>query len=122
MKILLTLDFFPEQGGIQRYLFNLVKYSYDKSDLVLVGSSTKTDKKPTGLPCAVEYFSNRFSKKNKKAALLNLFAALLISLIKFKKNTIVGRKMIYAAPFFLISLFLPVKYKVYCHGRNYASW
>lgn len=119
MKILLTLDFFPEQGGIQRYLFNLVKYSYDKSDLVLVGSSTKTDKKPTGLPCAVEYFSNRFSKKNKKAALLNLFAALLISLIKFKKNTIVEAGNIYAAiPVLLISLFLPVKYSVYCHGKE----
>lgn len=119
MKILLTLDFLPEHGGIQRYLYNLVKYSYDKSDRVLVGSSIKIDKKPVGLPCLVKYYSNRFSKKNKKVSLLNLFAALLINLIKNKRNVIVEAGNIYAAiPVFLVSLIWPVKYNVYCHGKE----
>lgn len=119
MKILLTLDFPPERGGIQRYLYNMVKYNYNSHDRVLVGSSVKTDKGPDGLPCYVEYYYNRFSKKNKKASLLNLFSVLLTNLIKCKKNTIVEAGNIYAAiPVFLISLFWPVKYNVYCYGKE----
>lgn len=119
MKILLTLDFPPEQGGIQRYLYNMVKYSYDMSDRVLVGSSVKTDDVEVGLPCSVEFYSNRFSKRNKKASLFNLFTILLINLIKQKKNTIVEAGNIYAAiPVFLISLFWPIKYNVYCYGKE----
>ncbi len=122
MKILLTLDFYPEQGGIQRYLYNLVKYNYDKSDRVLVGTSIKKDKKPLGLPCPVEYYSNRFSKKNKKLSLFNLFAALLINLIKHKRNIHVDAGNIYAAiPVLLVSLFWPVKYNVYCYGKEIMS-
>lgn len=119
MRILLTLDFPPEQGGIQRYLYNMVKYSYDMNDRVLVGSSVKADEEASGLPCSVEYYSNRFSKKNKKVSLLNLFVALTIHLIKHKKDTIVEAGNIYAAiPVFLVSLFWPVKYNVCCHGKE----
>jgi phosphatidylinositol alpha-1,6-mannosyltransferase len=119
MKILLTLDFPPEQGGIQRYLYNMVKYCYDRSDRVLVGSSIKPDERIVGLPCTMKYYSNWFSKKNKKVSLLNLLAALLINLIKYRQNATVEAGNIYAAiPVFLISLFWPVKYNVYCYGKE----
>lgn len=119
MKILMTLDFPPEQGGIQRYLYNVVKYCYDSSDRVLVGSSIRIDEAPVGLPCSIEYYSNRFSKNNKKMSLLNLFAVLLTNLLKSKNIILVEAGNIYAAiPVFLVSLFWPVKYNVYCHGKE----
>lgn len=119
MKILLTLDFPPEQGGIQRYLYNMVKYCYDMSDRVLVGSSIRPAERPIGLPCSVEYYSNWFSKRNKKISLLNLIAVLLVNLVKYKQKATVEAGNIYAAiPVFLISLFWPVKYNVYCYGKE----
>lgn len=122
MRILLTLDFPPELGGIQRYLYNTVKYTYDVSDCVFVGCSARYDVLLTDLPCRVQYFSNRFSKYNKKISLLNLFFALLKNVIKYKSQLIVEAGNVYAAiPVFLISLIWPVKYRVYCYGKEILS-
>lgn len=38
MRILLTLDFPPDHGGIQRYLHDIVRFRYRKGDRVLVAS------------------------------------------------------------------------------------
>lgn len=119
MKILLTLDFPPEQGGIQRYLFNMVKYSYGLSDRVLVGcSSIKTDESVSTLPCPVKYYSNLLSKKNKKITLINLFFALFKYVTRFKELRIEAGNIYAAIPVFLVSLIWPVKYIVYCYGKE----
>lgn len=119
MKILLTLDFPPEQGGIQRYLFNMVKHSYGLSDRVLVGcSSVKTDESVSILPCPVKYYSSLLSKKNKKISLFNLFFVLLKYVKQYKELRIEAGNIYAAIPVFLISLVWPVKYNVYCHGKE----
>lgn len=42
MKILITLDFPPNEGGIQQYLYSIVQDSYTKDDIVLTPVPHKT--------------------------------------------------------------------------------
>ena len=37
MKLLITLDFPPEIGGIQRYLYDIVRFTFTADDRVMIG-------------------------------------------------------------------------------------
>lgn len=118
MKILVTIDFPPEQGGIQRYLFNLVKYTYDPSDCVLVGYAGKKVPMPS-LPCRIRYCFTFLSRFNKKFSLFCLLFALLKKVVCRDKQLTVEAGNIYSAiPVYLLSLILPVEYSVYCYGKE----
>lgn len=119
MRILVTIDFPPESGGIQRYLFNLVKYTYDSSDLVMVGCGRKNNSYFSELPCDIKYYSTFFSGYNKKLSLIILLFGLLKRIIHNNEDLTIEAGNLYSAlPVFLISLCWPVKYMVYCYGKE----
>ncbi len=73
MKILLTLDFPPERGGIQTYLFNIVKHTFTASDAVLAGCAPRRAKAgDCGLKTPVYRVSTPLASHNKKFALIAL--------------------------------------------------
>jgi phosphatidylinositol alpha-1,6-mannosyltransferase len=118
MKLLITLDFPPEKGGIQKYLLGIVLNTYKKEDYVLVGcrSSQKYKEK---IYSSLDYISNPLSKINKKFSLIPLFIKLLKIYLKNKDNLFIECGNIYTAIIpYIISLFLPVKYAVYCYGTE----
>jgi phosphatidylinositol alpha-1,6-mannosyltransferase len=73
MKILLTLDFPPERGGIQTYLSDIVKHEYRECDIVLAGcipAHADADDPPGA---SVERISGTLSALNKKCALIGMY-------------------------------------------------
>jgi phosphatidylinositol alpha-1,6-mannosyltransferase len=119
MKLLVTLDFPPEHGGIQRYLYNLVKYTFAPTDRVLVGNKGFVKKKYLELLCSVDCYSTVFSFLNKKISLIPLFFVLYginrkrISDLNFEAGNLYA-----AIPLFILSYLNPIQYSVYCHGRE----
>ncbi|MBD3347501.1 MAG: glycosyltransferase [Chitinivibrionales bacterium] len=122
MKILVTLDFPPEKGGIQRHLHGIVKYCYTSDDYVLVGCRNLPHIVPKDLSCRVKYLSVPFAQKVKKLTLVPL----IVNLLKIKgtvtSSFVVECGNLYAgfAPWF-ISLFHPVSYTLYVHGTDLYS-
>ena len=72
MKLLITLDFPPEIGGIQKYLFGIVQYCYNENDLVYVAGIPHKEKSISEIKAAVKYFSSPFDFVNRKISLLVL--------------------------------------------------
>jgi glycosyltransferase involved in cell wall biosynthesis len=84
MKLLLTLDFPPEIGGIQRYLSEIVVHRYAPNDRVVVGcrrknSSWKGDER---FPCKIERYAVLDFMCNKKTALPLLFIRLFFLVVQ----------------------------------------
>lgn len=119
MKLLVTIDFPPEHGGIQKYLHNIVKYTYSCDDLVIAGCSSPLRNPDDSLSCKVLYISTFLSPLNKKFSLIPLFIKLALVLRGKKGELIIEAGNIYAAfPPFLLSCILPLRYSVYCHGKE----
>ena len=119
MKILFTLDFPPEHGGIQRYLFNIVKHTFTEEDHVIVGNSNTQTAYVNYLPCTVEYVSIPFSRLNKKFSLLPITLSLIRKYLFSKTQPDIYAGNVFAAvPLYLVSLFKPVSFSVYCHGKE----
>ncbi|MCX7725540.1 MAG: glycosyltransferase family 4 protein [Chitinispirillaceae bacterium] len=114
MKMLLTLDFPPEIGGIQRYLYEIVKHTYTKDDIVLtIGKPIKED---LILPCSVKRVPIFF---NKKFSLLLLLFLCLKYFLKEKNRITVFCGNIYSAiiPSILSRVF-HIPYRIYCYGTE----
>lgn len=114
MKILLTLDFPPEVGGIQRYLYDIVKHTYNKNDLVLtIGKDAKSD---LLLPCPIKRIPIFI---NKKISLLPLFFIFVYYFIKNRKDIIVFCGNIYTAIIpSIVSIIYKIDYNIYCYGTE----
>lgn len=72
MKVLLTLDFPPQHGGIQRYLFSVVKHRYGPGDRVITPAPAGPPPPQLSLPCPVEYVPSPLSLRRGKLALVAL--------------------------------------------------
>ncbi len=119
MKILITIDFPPENGGIQRYLFNIVKHTYSPCDIVVAGCSNVPRDYRSILDCKVQYLSTFLSRFNNKFSLIPIFLWLLKSAAKNSRNISFEAGNLYSAiPVFLLSYIFPVKYSVYCYGKE----
>jgi glycosyltransferase involved in cell wall biosynthesis len=119
MKLLVTIDFPPEYGGIQKYLHNITRYSYSSDDLVIVGCSSMPRSTDNTLSCKVLYVSAFFSSLNKKFSLIPLFTKLALILREKKGNISIEAGNIYAALVpFLLSFIKPIEYSVYCYGKE----
>jgi hypothetical protein len=70
MKILLTLDFPPEIGGIQKYLYDIVLHTYGQEDMVLAGSGRPVADADIKVNARTVWLSTPFSKWNKKLSLV----------------------------------------------------
>jgi len=76
MTILLSLDFPPDRGGIQRHLFDTVRFTYRAGDRVIAVVSARADDGPERpLPCAVRRIAVP-RLLNRKALTVPLLAAL----------------------------------------------
>ncbi|MDG5813478.1 glycosyltransferase [Chitinispirillales bacterium ANBcel5] len=117
MKLLLTLDFEPEYGGIQRYLADIVRHSYTSNDLVFTATSVRS-KFLTGFPCTVRNFNNPAITLFKKTALLSFFFPVLKLILFGKKNITIECGNIYSA---LLPFFLRLDYNVYTFGTELVS-
>jgi phosphatidylinositol alpha-1,6-mannosyltransferase len=118
-RILITIDFPPEKGGIQRYLSDIVNHEYNDKDMVLVGGASDENRN-YNLKCKVKSVWTILSCVNKKFSLIPLFFNLLfLRFFERKKNLEIEAGNVYAAiPVFIISLFCPVKYSIYCYGME----
>ena len=117
MKLLLTLDFPPERGGIQRYLAEKAAHAFGAEDLILVGAARRPDAKIKGLPCAVSWHANALSRLNKKWSIINLFFLLVTKVHELPDDAEIECGNVYAAlaPWLLKHLH-PVRYSVYTYG------
>jgi glycosyltransferase involved in cell wall biosynthesis len=120
MRLLITLDFPPECGGIQRHLSGIVMHTFTRDDAVFVGCGNVPPSEAQGYPCAVTYVSTLFSRVNKKWSLVPLLLKCLRARRSLGEALAVECGNVYAglAPW-LISLIMPaVRYSVYAYGSE----
>lgn len=115
MKLLLTLDFPPEKGGVQRYLYEKVVHTYGPGDIVIVGARGAAPA-ASALPCPVSRHANILSGMNKKWSVIN-FVIILAFKLPRNPDTIIECGNVYAAlaPW-LLSFFRPLRYRIYTYG------
>lgn len=80
MKILVTLDFPPAHGGIQRYLGDIVRHEYGSEDVVFVGGSAADGNDALFAPTGIVRVGKKMSRFHSKAPLAALFFRLLAAL------------------------------------------
>ena len=98
MKLLITLDFPPEIGGIQKYLYSIVKHTYTQSDKIIIGVDKMV--KPfinIGLPCQCAYHSFFLSPLNKKFSLIAMLIPYLKICLKYRRSLCIECGNVYAA-------------------------
>jgi glycosyltransferase involved in cell wall biosynthesis len=122
MKVLVTLDFPPESGGIQRYLHEIVSHTFAVGDRVLVGCSGRQPRMGAGAGATVSYLSTPLSRFNKKWSLLPLTVRLAFLRLAAGNALQVqcGNVFAAAAPWFLARL-MRLPYSVYVHGTEIAG-
>jgi glycosyltransferase involved in cell wall biosynthesis len=121
MKVLLTLDFPPEHGGMQRYLWGIVQHCYESNDCVLYGGTRFDSAAYHDLQTPVQPASWWLSSINKKFSIPVLFFTLL-RLIKSSKGISVECGNVYAGiAAWLAGLITGVKYRVYTYGTELVS-
>lgn len=118
MKILITVDFPPEIGGIQQYLYDQVLHHYTRDDIVINGSSQQYAEQLHHLPCKVIQIS-WFSFLNKKLNLIPILFLLIIYLYKNKQVAMESGNIYGAIPAYLLShIYRKLTYSVYCYGSE----
>jgi phosphatidyl-myo-inositol dimannoside synthase len=123
MRLLITLDFPPERGGIQSHLRGIVSHTFTKEDAVYVGCrqvpTAQAASQTRDFPCSVTYLSMAFSNLNKKWSLVPL----LVRCLKLRQRQGTSLSIecgnVYAGIVpWLISAIMPVHYCVYAHGTE----
>ena len=117
MRLLLTLDFPPEKGGIQRYLFERVAHRFGSCDRIVVGRGATMSGDAGPLPCPVVRVGNALSRINKKWSIVNLFLWCTGHTPAELRSFEIECGNVYAAiaPW-LLSFFRPVRYRVFTYG------
>jgi len=131
MKLLITLDFPPEIGGIQRYLFDIVRFTFSPDDYVIAGCAKKPGISLTEVKAKIIWLSTPLSLLNKKWSCLPL----LLQFIKLSMNPAnvfeITCGNVYAAIIpWIASFFTSRDYAVYTHGteilflkkRSFRGW
>ena len=96
MKLLITLDFPPKIGGIQKYLYGIVRFRYNENDLVYV-AGIPGEGCVLKLNTIVKYFHTFFDSINRKISLLLLLFPYLSLCKKNRGSLTVECGNIYAA-------------------------
>lgn len=114
MKILVTLDFPPERGGIQNYLYEIVKHTFNSHDIVICYGDTNTQPPPLSTKIY------RFSFFNfKKLTIIKMIPLFLKTVFKNKKEIEIYCGNIYAALIpWLLKPITGVNYNVYTYGTE----
>ncbi|MBD3322168.1 MAG: glycosyltransferase [Chitinivibrionales bacterium] len=122
MKILVTLDFPPEKGGIQRHLFEIVRHTYSHNDYVLAGCSHPPRQIPDEIECRLQYISFPLVPLPKKAAIIPMLYHMyrLLKISRRQPDIECGNCYAGFVPW-LLSFFVPLKYMLYIHGTDLYS-
>lgn len=120
MKLMLTLDFPPEIGGIQKHLENIVRFTYGSEDLVMVGCRRKPPTETSAqLRAPIAWVSGPFSRRNKKFALAPMLLKYVLRVFAKSELFEVECGNVYAASVPWAASFLTgVYYSVYVHGTE----
>ena len=119
MKILLTLDFPPEIGGIQRYLYDIVRHTYGREDLVLAGGRYSTAGVGMDLNARVAWLSTPLSRWNKKFSLFPLLWKYVTCVFAQSELFEVECGNVYSAVVPWIACFITgISYSVYAYGTE----
>jgi phosphatidyl-myo-inositol dimannoside synthase len=122
MKLLITLDFPPEIGGIQRYLSDIVRHTFSSEDMVLVGCVRKPRGSLAKMPARIVWVSTPMSIVNKKFSCIPLFLHFLKTINTHKNIDEIACGNVYAGIVpWIASFFREVKYSVYTHGTEILS-
>lgn len=119
MKLLITLDFPPDIGGIQKYLYGIVRFCYDEDDLVYVAGIRSGTNRLLKLKTEVTYFTSPFDFLNSKISLLILAFSYLFLCKRTRRNLTVECGNLYAAfvPWLLYTL-TGQPYSIYTYGSE----
>jgi phosphatidyl-myo-inositol dimannoside synthase len=119
MKLLVTLDFPPEIGGIQRYLFDIVRFTFSAEDCVLAGCSRPHHTSCKEVRARIRWVSTPISGFNKKFSCIPLMLHFLKLVGSAPESHEVSCGNVYAAVVpWIASFFMPVRYAVYTHGTE----
>jgi glycosyltransferase involved in cell wall biosynthesis len=120
MKILLTLDFPPEVGGIQKHLENIVRFTYDSEDLVMAGCCRRPSRDfDLGIQARIDWIDGPFSRNNKKYSLLPMMLKYCLRVFSKSELFEVECGNVYAAAVpWVASMLTGISYSVYAHGTE----
>ena len=119
MNLLITLDFPPETGGIQRYLHDIVMHTFSGEDVVITGGSRARSVENDRLyPCRIVRVGFPFARINKKIILIPIVLHVLFYIVKVRNLRIVAGNVYGALVPWAVSRLMPVRYQVYCYGTE----
>ncbi len=119
MKLLITLDFPPAIGGIQKYLYGIVRFCYSKQDHVLVGGIQHHSHGYPGITANVRYYFSFLDTINRKLSLLLLTIPYLRLCKQYRGMLSVACGNIYAAFIpWLFSGIIRQPYSIYTYGTE----
>lgn len=119
MKILVTLDFPPETGGIQRYLHDIVMHTFSREDLVITGGTDKkSNESDCRYPCRIQRIRFCGDSINKKIRLAPFLLRVMRLVIKNQKCVVIAGNLYAAVVPWLVSRFISLDYEVYCYGTE----
>lgn len=123
MKLLLTLDFMPESGGIQRYLSDIVTHTFSAEDMVVTLLPGNCHPDDTHYPCRIvrlTFFGT--SRVNKKLFLPVMAAFLIREILRHGPRLTVVAGNIYPALIAgAVSFAFSLKYRVYTYGTELCA-
>jgi phosphatidylinositol alpha-1,6-mannosyltransferase len=122
VKLLMTLDFPPENGGIQRYLHDIVRFRYGPEDLVVVGCLPALAAHNDDLKTPVRRVATVFRARNKKLSLIGMATTLLAVWVRHRRGLLVECGNVYAGiPAWLFSRVTGQPYLVYTYGTELVA-
>jgi phosphatidylinositol alpha-1,6-mannosyltransferase len=119
MRLLLTLDFPPDRGGIQTYLYGIVKHCFESGDRVLVAGVKDSAGVRDGLKTPVRYVRSILERINRKAALAGCVVPYLRLCVRERGRLRVSCGNVYAAvvPWLCMGV-TGTPYDVYTYGTE----
>jgi phosphatidylinositol alpha-1,6-mannosyltransferase len=119
MKLLITLDFPPEKGGIQRYLHTIVQRTYSQEDLVIAGCGGSPQEAALDCRAKVEYVRTWLSGIDKKWSLAAVaWRFFFLRLLKGASLSVECGNVYAGCVPWLFSFFMKTDYSVYTHGTE----
>jgi len=119
VKILVTLDFPPARGGIQRYLYDRVSHGFGRGDLVIAAGSSGREPIAGRLPCRVVRAGGPGVRLNVKLALPSVARLLRREVVSGARSCTVECGNVFAALGAAWGLRgTGIRYRVYAYGTE----
>jgi glycosyltransferase involved in cell wall biosynthesis len=117
-RILITLDFPPEIGGVQRYLHDRVAHAYADGDEVIAGCASPAPRPAAIAKIPIRYVAWFPARWNKKWSLVPLAAELLRARRQSTDLSVECGNVYAGLAAWFVSLFTGTRYGVYAYGTE----